>query len=201
MRLALIALFAVAIWWGVDDWQRREIDRPPGVLVSAEPTQRDIAATGPIRVGKYTLTPRAEFGVTARVLSSERYRFDSMADLIPRDIALGWGPMSDSSLIANIDISQSGRFYFWRPRETQSHAPMASLEMIAASSANMHLIPANANVARLIDRARVGHIIELHGQLVDVRADNGWQINTSLSRNDTGAGACEIIYVERATKR
>ena len=52
MRLALIALFAVAIWWGVDDWQRREIDRPPGVLVSAEPTQRDIAATGPIKVGK-----------------------------------------------------------------------------------------------------------------------------------------------------
>ena len=201
MHLALIALFAVAIWWGFDDWQQREIDRAPGLLVSVEPAQLDIAAALPFKVGKYTLTPRAEFGVTARVLATERYRIDTMADLIPRDMALGWGPMSDSSLLANIDISQSGRFYFWRPRAARSATTMASMEMIIASSSNMHLIPANANVARVIDRARVGHIIELEGQLVDVRADGGWQINTSLSRTDTGAGACEIIYVERATTR
>ena len=201
MHLALIALLTVAVWWGFDDWQRREIDHAPGVLVSVEPTQQNIATAQSIKVGKYTLTPRATFSVTARVLASERYRLDRMADLIPRDVALGWGPMSDSSVLANIDISQSGRFYFWRPRAALSETYKTSMETIIASSSNMHLIPANASVARIIDRARVGHIIELEGQLVDVRADNGWQINTSLSRNDTGAGACEIIYVERATTR
>ena len=201
MHLALIALFAVAIWWGFDDWQRRKIDRPSGVLASVEPTQRNTTSAQPIKVGKFTLTPRADFSVTARVLANERYRLDNMADLIPRDLALGWGPMSDSSVLDNIDISQSGRFYFWRPSAVASATYAASVETIIASSSNMHLIPANTNVARIIDRARVGHIIELEGLLVDVRADSGWQINTSLSRTDTGAGACEIIYVERATTR
>ncbi len=198
MKIALIALFAAALWFGWDDWQQREIQHAPGVIAGSEPDQRTRADASPITVGKYTLTPRATFSVSARVLASERYRFDSIADLVPRDLALGWGIMSDSSVLSHMEISQSGRFYFWR---TKTAMPPAPLELIAASSANMHLIPANASVARIIDRARVGHIIELEGQLVDVRAVSGRQLNTSLTRSDTGAGACEIIYVERATTR
>ena len=198
MRIFLVAVVAVGLWLGWDDWQQREIKHEPGVLANAEPSQRNLATATPIRQGKFTLTPRAEFNVTARVLASERYHMDAMASLIPRDLALGWGPMSDSLVLAQVDISQSGRFYFWR---TRTNVPPIPLVQIAASSANMHLIAANASVARTIDRARVGHIIELEGQLVDVRDDNGWQINTSLTRADVGAGSCEIIYVERATVR
>ena len=198
MRIFLAALVAVGLWFGWDDWQQREIKRASGMLAVAEPLQRDLAGSTLIRHGKFTLTPRAEFSVTARVLASERYRMDPTASLMPRDLALGWGPMSDSSVLAQVEISQSGRFYFWR---TRSNVPPIPLAQISASSANMHLIAANASVARTIDRARVGHIIELEGQLVDVRGDNGWQINTSLTRADVGAGACEIIYVERATVR
>ena len=198
MRIFFITLFAVALWWGVDDWRRREIDHAPGVLANAEPSQRDISNAKPIRIGKYTLTPRAEFSVVARVLGTERYRFDATADLIPRDLVLGWGRMSDSTVLAQIQITQGGRFYFSRYRTVE---PALPFDQIAASVANMHLIAANSTVARTIDRARVGHIIELEGQLVDVRADSGLQLNTSLTRTDTGAGACEIIYVERATTR
>ena len=198
MRYVLGALLVVGLWLGWDDWQQREIKHPPGVLAAAEPLQRNLAGAVPLRQGKFTLTPRAEFSVTARVLASERYRLDAPASLMPRDLALGWGPMSDSSILEHMQISQSGRFYFWRPR---SNVPPIPMTLISASSANMHLIAASASVARTIDRARVGHIIELEGQLVDVRADSGWQINTSLTRDDVGAGACEIIYVERATVR
>ena len=198
MRIFLVALLAISLWFGWDDWQQREIKHESGVLAAAEPLQRNLVGTTPIRQGKFTLTPRAEFSVTARILASERYRIDTTASLMPRDLALGWGPMSDSSVLAQVTISQSGRFYFWR---TRSGVPPIPLQLISASSANMHLIAANGSVARTIDRARVGHIIELEGQLVDVRADSGWQINTSLTRGDVGAGACEIIYVQRATVR
>ena len=198
MRIFLAALLLVGLWFGWDDWQHREIARQPGVLVSAEPLQRSLTGAAPIRRGKFTLTPRAEFSVTARVLGSEHYRLDATASLMPRDLALGWGPMSDSLVLAQLQISQSGRFYFWRTRSNVLPIPM---ELISASSANMHLIAANASVARTIDHARVGHIIELEGQLVDVRADSRWQLNTSLTRADVGAGACEIIYVERASVR
>ena len=198
MRFFLGAVLIVGLWFGWDDWQQREIKHPPGVLAAAEPSQRNRAGATPIQQGRFTLTPRAEFSITARVLASERYRADTTASLMPRDLALGWGAMSDSSVLEQLQISQSGRFYFWR---TRSNVPPIPLPLISASSANMHLIAANASVARTIDRVRVGHIIELEGQLVDVRSDSGWQINTSLTRDDVGAGACEIIYVERATVR
>jgi hypothetical protein len=198
MRIALCALIAVAVWWGWDDWQRREINHAPGLLVTTEPKQRDLASAASFRHGKYTLTPRAEFSLSARVLATERYRFDPLADLIPRDLALGWGAMSDTTVLAGLQISQSGRFYFWRTRTGELPAPV---ETITASSANMHLIAADPGVARVIERARVGHVIELEGQLVDVRADNGYTISTSLTRSDSGAGACEVIYVQRAVTR
>lgn len=198
MRYLLGALVVVGLWFGWDDWQQREIKHPPGVLADAEPRQVSLIGATPIRQGQFTLTPRAQFSATARVLASERYRWDVSASMMPRDLALGWGPMSDSSVLAQVQISQSGRFYFWR---TRASVPPIPLALISASSANMHLIAANALVARNIDRVRVGHIIEISGQLVDVRADSGWQINTSLTREDVGAGACEIIYVERATVR
>jgi hypothetical protein len=197
-RFFLIALFAVGLWFGWDDWRQREIKHEPGMLAAAAPVQRNIATAAPIRHGKFTLTPRAEFTVTARVLAAERYRMDAIASLVPRDLALGWGPMSDSSVIEQMQISQSGRFYFSRSRTNALPIPY---DLIAVSMANMHLIAANVGVARIIDRARVGHIIELEGQLVDVRGDDGLQMNTSLTRTDLGGGACEIVYVERATVR
>ena len=191
-------LIAVAAWFGWSDWQQREIEHASGVLVDQAPVQRDLASANPIVHGKYTLTPRAEFTVRARVLASERYRVDALAGLIPYDLALGWGAMSDTAVLAGLHISQSGRFYFWRTRSGELPAPV---DVIAASSSNMHLIAANAGVARVIERARVGHIIELEGQLVDVRAASGYSMKTSLSRTDTGGGACEIIYVQRATTK
>lgn len=193
MRIALALLLVVAAFAAARDWQGREVDQPPGVLVSGEPVQRDVQAA-PFRVRDYTLTPRARFRAEARVLSGERYRFAREADLMPRDLALGWGVMSDSSVIERLAISQSDRFYFWKSRSSDLPAPV---EQIIASSANMHLIPASDGVARAIDRARVGQVIELEGMLVDVALPKGGSLRTSLTRTDSGAGACEIVYVER----
>ena len=41
-----------------------------------------------------------------------------------------------------------------------------------------------------------GQVIRLEGFLVDASRPGGWHWNTSMTRNDTGAGACELIYVE-----
>ena len=54
------------------------------------------ASTTEVRLGKWRLTPRADYDITARILSRADYRFDALADLIPEDLALGWGPMSDN---------------------------------------------------------------------------------------------------------
>ena len=68
MRIAFALLVIVAAFAAARDWRDREVTQPPGVLVSAEPLQRDVTAA-PIRVHDYTLTPRARFRLTARVLA------------------------------------------------------------------------------------------------------------------------------------
>jgi hypothetical protein len=170
---------------------------PPGQIAPRAPVQIMLENAAPIQVGDVKLTPRARFSLEARVLSRERYYLGSAAALMPIDIAFGWADMSDSTLIGKLSISQSMRFYYWGyPGE-----PPVAPEVIIRSSANMHLIPQTAEVKSVLLSARVGDVVILEGDLVDVRKGDDWWINTSLTREDSGAGACEIIYVRSASIR
>jgi hypothetical protein len=100
--------------------------------------------------------------------------------------------MSDSAVLADIEISQGNRFYFWRT-ETW---PIPRDE-IEEHSANWHLIPGNPSVSQVLGGLRAGSVIELRGQLVDIEGSEAG-MRTSMSRNDTGAGACEILLAESA---
>ena len=193
MPLIAALLVVVALIAAARDWADRAISQPPGVLAPAEPLQRDIEA--PVfTLDRYRLRTRARFAVKARVLSGERYRLARGAHLMPRDLALGWGIMSDSNTLDSLSITQSDRWYYVKARGDRLPIPS---EMITTNSANMHLIAANPTIARLIDHVRVGEIVEFEGMLVDVEMPNGALWRTSLSRTDTGAGACETVYVER----
>ena len=68
--------------------------------------------------------------------------------------------------------------------------------VLAAGGTGGHMIPAHAAVARKLNQVRPGHIVRLRGYLVAVSADDGWQWRSSLSRTDTGNGACELMWVE-----
>ena len=59
------------------------------------------------------LTPLAAFVLDARVLHRENYHYDSAAALIPVDLAVGWGPMSDQAVLDHLKISQASRFYYY----------------------------------------------------------------------------------------
>ena len=184
-------LFA-CIAWGAWHWYvNRPVHPADGVLAEAEPRQTDVADGEKIQVGRWTLTVRANYQVTARVLGREAYHFDSIADLVPEDLALGWGPMSDNRVLKTMEISQGNRFYYWR----SSAATPIAREAIISHSANTHVIPQSPAIARLLERLRPGDVVTLQGELVDgVRNDGRW-IKTSMVRTDTGAGACEVMLV------
>jgi hypothetical protein len=59
----------------------------------------------------------ATYDITARLLHKKRYYAPPTAALVPYDFAVGWGPMSDNSIISQLDISQSNRFFFWEYHE------------------------------------------------------------------------------------
>ena len=194
-RLLLVA--CVLVLFGAARWYvQRPIQHAAGALTQDEPQQRAPASDTPIHHGDYELTPRADFAIEARVLSRMDYTFDAGAALAPVDFALGWGRMSDTSVIEQLDIGQSARFYHYR----WSDQPPIPAPEIVRSSANMHLIPADDAVARALDRVRVGNVVRLQGRLVDARRADGWRWNTSLTREDSGGGACELVLVDAVTR-
>jgi hypothetical protein len=188
----IAAALLLYIGWGAWNWLAdRPVPQPDGVLAGEEPLQTDLAGGRKVQVGRWTLTERARYQVTARILARERYHFDGLSDLIPEDLALGWGPMSDSRNLRSIDISQSNRFYYWR---VPPQSPL-SKDAIITHSANTHVIPQDALVARQLSRLRPGQVVTLSGELVDGVRDDGRWIKTSMVRTDTGAGACEVMLV------
>jgi hypothetical protein len=161
-------------------------------IVQPAPPLPVLGTDGTLQLADYRITPLESFNLEARVLGREDYHFDRGAAISPTDLALGWGPMAESRVLDNISISQSNRWYRWQVEQL----PIPRRE-IETHSANMHMIPANAAAAASLARVKTGQRIHLSGQLVRVEGNDGFSWSSSLSRDDTGAGACELIWVEQ----
>lgn len=187
--LWLLALLIALAWY----WHgSRPITHPPGVLVTEIPLQQALSESpAPLRKGDVAIKPLARFALTARVLGRADYRWDRLAPLAPVDLVLGWGRMSDSDVLEKVHISQSGRFYFWQVGQF----PIPEREIIE-SSANMHLIAADDSIGRAIERTRVGDVVAFDGYLVEADWPDGARTVSSLTRSDSGAGACEVVWIE-----
>lgn len=166
---------------------------PPLVSPGDVPLQSDIPAGMPAFAHPAaTLTPLAGFSVDARVLSRTDYRFDKESKVSPTDLALAWGRMRDDAVLEQLQIGQGQRFYYYRWR---GEPPLPPVEL-TASSANMHMIPANDAIAQALKQVSADQNIRIHGWLVEAAtADGNWRWRSSLTRQDTGAGACELVYV------
>jgi len=189
----IIALAAMGSWQGYSNWQLRPVHPSDGAIAPDDPQQTDSEGAPVTALGRWRLTPQARYDITARILSREDYHFDLLSDLIPEDLALGWGPMSDNRVLSAFRITQGARFYSWMPKQP---LPIPRQDVIE-HSANTHVIPADAGVARQLKRLRVGQVVHLTGFLVNGERDDGAYIHTSLTRSDTGPGSCEVMLVEQ----
>ncbi len=194
LRWLFVALIAFGAW---QHWHSRPVTAAPGSLAPGDPIQTSPARPTITRVGRYELEPLADFTIEARVLGKAVYHTDREADLAPVDLALGWGSMSDSAVLDKLSISQSGRFYYYR---WSDQPPLPPAEIVS-HSANMHLVPASAAIEQQIKAARPGQVVRMRGQLIEARAPDGWSWRSSLTRSDSGAGACELLRVEEFSVR
>ena len=139
----------------------------------------------------FRIQPVASYDIRAKVLSIERYRMGRDAALSPVDFALGWGPMSDQTVLGQLQISQGGRWYQYH---WESQPPIEP-GMIARHSANTHLIPADSSVKKDLLNIERGQVVRLKGMLVNVEHADGWKWRSSTRRDDTGGGSCELMWV------
>ncbi len=210
MKLKLVhvvlamALCAAGLWW----WTTRDpaanavaatgaCPLPLPVAAGSPPLQTDAPPMAAFSLAGYSLKPLAGFSIDARVLSREDYSWDREAALSPTDLALGWGRMADDDVLSRLSLSQGGRFfrYAWRDQP-----PLDPVEIVRSAS-NMHMIPANHAIARTLKDIRRDDRVRIDGWLVQADASDGWRWRSSLSRNDSGAGACEVVYVCSIARR
>ena len=192
MRALMFVACLVGVVMGLSKlWDERTQSQPPGILAPEEPLQSKLAFPIEFSQGEFRIVGRAEFDITARVILRSRYRYDDLASLMPVDLALGWGDMSNTSVLDRMSCNQGSRFYActWKSRDVIDPA------RFTRQSANMHMIPATPEVERALLRVRRGQVVSLRGYLVDVFAPSGRTWRTSMTREDSGPGGCEIIWV------
>ena len=185
LAIAIVAALLIGIF------KTGEVKLGAGVFAPEEPKQRLINDPVEFSHQEFTLKPLATFEITAKVISREDYAYDEGAKISPVDFALGWGRMSDESVLEHISFSQSGRWY----RYSYEQAPIPQKE-IETHSANMHMIPAESWIESDLHDVKPGQIIQIEGKLVEASRSDGWRWKSSLRRDDTGGGACELVYVE-----
>jgi len=102
--------------------------------------------------------------------------------------------MSDAQVINQLHITQSFRWYNY---SWKNNPPIDPKDIISHSS-NHHIIAANQDVLDAVSHIKRYDLVDLEGYLVDVQSSKAdWSWHTSVSRFDTGGGACKLFWVTR----
>lgn len=166
--------------------------RDAGPLAPDPPEQVELEERFTLSWEDYEIIGHSGIGIEAIVLSAKAYRTGDLGTLVPLDLALAWGPVSNPDWIRHLRVKQSERLYRW------SYPPGTSLTVdeITTGSANMHMMPANDGVRASLTRVRKGDLVRISGYLVDVSGPDDFSWKSSTVRTDTGLGSCELILVE-----
>ena len=148
----------------------------------------------PFTYKNFTLQPMASYTIRGKVLLTKRYFIGTAAELSPVDVGLGWGPLSDSTVLAGLKFSPGHRYLLY---QWDSKPPIAE-KIIATHVSNTHAIPASDAVKETLMNLKPLQIVTMEGFLLNISSPNGWRWSSSLSRNDTGGGACEVMWVTDA---
>lgn len=191
MKKGLIALIILIIFVIYFFYPETVITYPAGITASDQPNQTNVSGVNEWKLDDFNFKALADYQIKARVLSRNNFSIGKESEISPFDLALGWGPMSDQNVIDKIDISQSNRWYKWKA----DVLPLPVKE-ISLSSANVHIIPKDETMKDNFDEVYTGSLIEMKGFLVEVTTPDGWRWKSSLKRDDTGSGSCELFWVE-----
>ncbi len=177
----------------------------PNVLL--EPIQTESSGRDIISFEKddyqYELTPLFDYEISGLVVHRMDYTWFSiykMDSIFPLDLCMMWGWDIESGVYKNknLKFSQDSRFcrYSWR----------GNLKFNANEVSNNHILVDNKVLENRLKSINSGDQIKIRGKLVNVSGKNigkpgrydpeTFKMNSSVKRNDTEAGACEIIYLE-----
>ncbi|MCB2155780.1 hypothetical protein KQI84_12925 [bacterium] len=160
-----------------------------------EPIQRALAQPTELPAPDgYIIMATDEYSVEAMVMSRRRYWFDEHNGLSPIDLLLVWGRLTVEPNLSGIKWKQGMRWGMFEYKYSEVDVGQREIEI---HSANTHIIPPPDDpvVRRTLMKLDRGDTVRLSGYLVKVKGTGGFHWNSSRTRTDTGAGACELFYV------
>jgi hypothetical protein len=201
LGILLLACVICAGYLSVREVTLPDVPSIHSAIKEGEPLQEISDAkpfTTTIKGYTYALTPKATYDISGLVVS--QHRGDALFNLGHKtdpgnikDVCVVWGESVTNGSYRKVKFT-SGEFtcsYSWSGVVTPPFKP--------EKTSNNHLIPADRAIARKIRALHVGDQIRMTGLLVDYAVTkDGRDIftrQTSLTRGDTGNGACEILYV------
>lgn len=146
----------------------------------------------------YAVQPRATFELTGIVVShnnttgiGDAYHTSDSVDF--RDLCVVWGDNADSDLLGKVTFWSEPWTCFIKMEERATYQ-----EFNLSQLANMHLLTDNDEVRRRVLSAHRGDQIRIRGLLVDYTDARypGYLRETSLTRDDRGNGACEVVFID-----
>jgi len=195
------ALAAIA-WW------QRDALPPPELLDAAlaqDPVQTELAHepfTTTVADITYTVRPLFAYDLYGLVVS--KHDADTWWDWIHAashdklnvtDLCVVWGANAKSGSYRAIDFS-SGEFVCYV--QARSREDWQAFDITAVS--NNHLLTDDRSIAKVLKSARIGDQIHFRGYLAEYSHNHGFAFHrgTSVTRTDTGNGACETVFATEA---
>lgn len=117
----------------------------------------------------------------------------------PKDLTLVWGKVAQYNKEIDFDWKHSNRHSYHKLDPYVVEKYFGGSIYLNSEVSNNHVIPADDRVRKEIDMVRRGDHIIIEGYLVNAEFFKGnvpygkWE--SSVTRYDTGDGACEVIYV------
>ncbi|MDB2682844.1 hypothetical protein N9Z27_01160 [Alphaproteobacteria bacterium] len=200
-KLLFWIVVGILIWGGYKYYTTPRITLPAPnhdpAKVWQDPIQKDLSGIRSLAFNRGKVKLMAEYEITGRVLIKTDYNDGTQARIAPMDLAIGWSKMADPNIYKKISHSQANRFY--HPAYLSNKPPISN-KQLNLNSANIHMIPASREVKAQLQNLRKEQIVTLKGYLVNYKetypGGGWWGWKSSLTRTDTGAGACELMYIE-----
>lgn len=201
MRLLQIALGATVLAWLWAWWQTRQLPERAQLLpeLSAAPRQQPTGAgefTFAYRGAEYVVQPVASYELRGLVVTHNDPA--GLGDLThdetsvdTKDLCVIWGPnlADDDYRRVSYESSPTWCWYSYRGDDVRFDP---------TAIANNHLVTDRDDLRAVLERVHVGDQVRFKGLLVnyrDRRHPGAWR-SSSTRRDDSGGGACEVVFFD-----
>jgi len=184
-------------------WQRNDFPEDMSITPALlEPPVQSAISTQPFTVSNngadYRIEPRYEYDLHGLVVSYAHHNGNYSLHRLwndhinVADVCVVWSENANGSDLNNIE--------FWNGKFTCNFQTddAGTWERFRENRiSNNHLLTDDSRIRKTIKQVRIGDQIRVRGWLVNYSNDAGFSRGTSTTRDDTGNGACETIYLKQ----